>query len=111
MESVGKIFFQSLMQFDGETRKGMWENIVMFGGTSAAQGIADRVKRELAPLLPSRATVKIVRTKPKDRVVSSWIGGSIVASTSDFVSNLCLTKAKYEEEGIDRALLFQELFQ
>jgi actin-related protein len=111
MESVGKIFFQSLMQFDGETRKGMWENIVMFGGTSAAQGIADRVKRELAPLLPSRATVKIVQTKPKDRVVSSWIGGSIVASTSDFVSNLCLTKAKYEEEGIDRALLFQELFQ
>tara|TARA_B100000780_G_C20898773_1_gene357701 strand:+ start:122 stop:547 length:426 start_codon:yes stop_codon:yes gene_type:complete len=111
MESVGKILFQSLTQFDAETRKNMWENIVLFGGTSAAVGTSDRVKRELAPLLPGRAVVKITETKPADRVVSPWIGGSIIASTPDFLSNFCLTKEKYEEDGVDRALRLQEFFQ
>ena len=111
MESVGKILFQSLTQFDGDTRKNMWENIVLFGGTSTALGMSNRVKLELAPLLPGKAVVKIVETKVGDRAVSSWIGGSIVAATPDFVSTLCLTKAKYEEEGVDRALLLQEIFQ
>ena len=111
MENMGKILFQSLTQFDGETRRSMWENIVLFGGTSVAQGMSQSIKRELAPLLPKKAVVKIVQTKPGDRVIGSWIGGSIVGSTTDFVSNLCLTKAKYEEEGVDRALLLQEVFQ
>ena len=111
MESVGKILFQSLTQFDADTKRAMWENIVLFGGTSTAVGMADRVRRELIPLLPGKATVKIIETKVDDRAISSWIGGSIVASTLDFESNLCLTKSNYEEEGLDRALMLQEMFQ
>jgi actin-related protein len=111
MESVGKILFQSLTQFDADTKRAMWENIVLFGGTSTAVGMADRVRRELIPLLPGKATVKIIETKVDDRAISSWIGGSIVASTLDFESNLCLTKSKYEEDGLDRALMLQEMFQ
>jgi actin-related protein len=110
MESVGKILFQSLTQFDADTRRNMWENIVLFGGTSTAAGMSNRVKRELFPLLPGKAEIKIVQSKIADRAISSWIGGSIVATTPDFAS-LCLAKSKYEEEGVDRALLLQEIFQ
>ncbi len=111
MDSVGKVLFQCLSQFDTETRRAMWENMVLFGGTSAIPGMSQRLKRELAPLLPGRAVVKIVETLPAQRAVGSWIGGSIVAAVPSFVSSMCLTKAAWAEEGADRAVLLQEYFQ
>ena len=111
MDSVGKVLFQCLSQFDAETRRAMWENMVLFGGTSAIPGMSQRLKRELAPLLPGRAVVKIVETLPAQRAVGSWIGGSIVAAVPSFASSMCLTKAAWAEEGADRAVLLQEYFQ
>lgn len=61
------------------TRRGaddqdLYGNIVMSGGTTMYNGIADRMQKEITALAPSSMKVKIV--SPPERKYSVWIGGS-----------------------------------
>jgi actin, other eukaryote len=111
MDSIGKVLFQSLSHLTTDMRHTMLENLVLFGGSSVIPGMSTRLKNELAPLLPARAVVKIIETRPADRVMSSWIGGSLIGALPAFTSSMCVSKQKYDEDGVDRVNLLQEHFQ
>ena len=111
MDSIGKVLFQSLSHLTTDMRHTMLENLVLFGGSSVIPGMSTRLKNELAPLLPARAVVKIIETRPADRVMSSWIGGSLIGALPAFASSMCVSKQKYDEDGVDRVNLLQEHFQ
>ena len=88
--------FQTIMKCDIDIRKDLYANIVMSGGTTMFQGIAERMTKELTALAPSTMKIKVVA--PPERKYSVWIGGSILASLSTF-QQMWISKAEYDESG------------
>ncbi len=84
------------MKCDIDVRKDLYENMVMSGGTTMYEGIADRLEKEMISLAPAKVKVKI--NAPAERKFSVWIGGSILSSLSTF-STMWITKDDYEESG------------
>ena len=98
MESDGihKLTFQSIMRCDVDIRKDLYCNMVLSGGTTMLDGIAERVSKEMHILVPDSMTIKVVA--PPERKYSVWIGGSILASLSTF-EEMWVSKEEYEEAG------------
>jgi actin beta/gamma 1 len=88
--------FQTIMKCDVDIRRDLYANIVMSGGTTMFQGIAERMTKELTSLAPSTMKIKVVA--PPERKYSVWIGGSILASLSTF-QQMWISKAEYDESG------------
>ena len=66
-------------------RKDLCKNIIMSGGTTMYDGIADRLKEEIIAQLPAGAEVRIVASA--DRKYAVWKGASTLASLSTFESS------------------------
>merc|ERR1719499_2810200 len=95
-EGVHTLTFNSIMKCDVDIRKDLYANIVMSGGTTMFDKMAERLQKEITNLAPSSMTIKIVA--PPERKYSVWIGGSILASLSTF-EEMWVTKDEYDESG------------
>jgi len=93
---VHETTYNSVFKCDIDIRKDLYANIVLSGGTTMYPGIADRMHKEIAGLVPSAMKVKIIA--PPERKYSVWIGGSILASLSTFQS-MWISKLEYDESG------------
>jgi len=93
---VHDTLFQTIMKCDVDIRKDLYANIVMSGGSTMFDGIADRLTKEMVALAPSTMKVKVVA--PPERKYSVWIGGSILASLSTF-QQMWISKDEYDESG------------
>ena len=60
MESAGihEITFNSILKCDMDTRKDLYANIVLSGGTTMFPGFTDRMQREITALAPSTVQIK-----------------------------------------------------
>nr|XP_010934377.1 actin-related protein 6 isoform X1 [Elaeis guineensis] len=74
----------------------LFESIILTGGSTLFPRFAERLERELRPLVPDNYQVKI--TTQEDPILGVWRGGSLLASSPDFES-MCITKSEYEEIG------------
>jgi len=88
--------YDSIMKCDVDIRKDLYGNIVLSGGTTMFEGIAERMEKEIKALAPQSMKIKIVA--PPERKYSVWIGGSILASLSTF-QQMWITKQEYDESG------------
>eukprot|EP00295_Goniomonas_pacifica_P013538 CAMPEP_0175886610 /NCGR_PEP_ID=MMETSP0107_2-20121207/45723_1 /TAXON_ID=195067 ORGANISM="Goniomonas pacifica, Strain CCMP1869" /NCGR_SAMPLE_ID=MMETSP0107_2 /ASSEMBLY_ACC=CAM_ASM_000203 /LENGTH=78 /DNA_ID=CAMNT_0017206993 /DNA_START=14 /DNA_END=247 /DNA_ORIENTATION=+ len=70
------------MKCDVDIRRDMFANIVLSGGSTMFPGISDRFQKEITHMAPGATRVRIIA--PPERKVSTWIGGSILASLSTF---------------------------
>jgi actin-related protein len=95
-EGVHKLTFSSIMKCDVDIRKDLYNNIVMSGGTTMFNGIAERLQKEVKALAPDSMTIKIIA--PPERKYSVWIGGSILSSLSTF-EEMWINKSEYDEAG------------
>ncbi|XP_077211220.1 actin-related protein 6 isoform X2 [Tasmannia lanceolata] len=77
----------------------LFESIILTGGSTLFPRFAERLKRELRPLVRDDYQVKI--TTQEDPIRGVWRGGSLLASSPDFES-MCVTKSEYEELGSAR---------
>lgn len=79
-----------------------WEellaNVALAGGTSLLPGLPERVQTELERLAPRGSRVRVL--SGSQRHVSSWLGGSILASLGTF-QRLWVSRADYQEHGAD----------
>ena len=85
----------------------MLYNIVLAGGTSMMPGFKDRIYDEVYEGFKS----DFIHLEPNvvaenNRYMSTWVGGSMLASMSTF-KELFITKAEFSEHG-DR--YFQKIF-
>ena len=98
MESAGvhETTFNSIGKCDIDIRKDLYGNVVLSGGTTMFEGIAERLTKELTQLAPASMKVKVVA--PPERKYSVWIGGSILASLSTF-QQMWISKNEYDESG------------
>ncbi|WOH01026.1 hypothetical protein DCAR_0520404 [Daucus carota subsp. sativus] len=74
----------------------LYESIILTGGSTLFPRFAERLERELRPLVPDNYRVKI--STQEDPILGVWRGGSLLASSPDF-ETMCVTKAEYEELG------------
>jgi actin beta/gamma 1 len=88
--------YQSIMKTDVDIRKDLYLNVVLSGGSTMFEGIAERMNKELVALAPNTMKVKI--TAPPERKYSVWIGGSILASLTTF-QQMWISKGEYDESG------------
>jgi len=95
-EGIHQTTYDSIMKCDVDIRKDLYGNIVLSGGTTMFDFIADRMEKEIKNLAPASMKVKIVA--PPERKYSVWIGGSILASLSTF-QTMWISKSEYDESG------------
>jgi actin-related protein len=88
--------FQSIMKCDVDIRKDLYLNVVLSGGSTMFEGIAERMNKEIVALAPN--TMKVNITAPPERKYSVWIGGSILASLTTF-QQMWISKGEYDESS------------
>jgi len=93
-----------------DTRRGLYKNIVLSGGSTMFKDFGRRLERDLKRLVDTRLELTEQRTGAKTTPIevnvvthkrqryAVWFGGSIMATTDQFYQ-LSHTKAQYEEEG------------
>lgn len=95
-QGVHQTTHDSIQKCDLDIRRDLYGNIVLSGGTTMYEGIADRMIKEISGLAASSIKVKVIA--PPERKYSVWIGGSILSSLSTFQS-MWITKEEYDESG------------
>merc|ERR1719400_2408517 len=95
-DGIHSLTFASIMKCDVDIRKDLYSNIVLSGGSTMYEGMAERMTKEMVALAPPTIKIKVVA--PPERKYSVWIGGSILASLSTF-QQMWISKQEYDECG------------
>jgi len=86
----------SIQKVDVDLRKVLYQNIVLSGGSTLFPGFGDRLLDEVKGLAPANIKIKI--SAPPERLYSTWIGGSILASLATF-KKMWVSSEEWEEDG------------
>lgn len=81
---------------DDAEQNTMYNNIVLAGANTLFPYLSDRLQVMVAGLIAPETKIKI--SDPPERAFSTWIGGSIFASSHNF-QKICINKNEYEEHG------------
>lgn len=95
-KSMPGLCYASIQASDIDVRKDLCKNIILSGGTTMYEGLADRLKEEIVAQLPAGAEVRIIASA--DRKYAVWKGASTLASLSTFESSW-ITADDYQEHG------------
>lgn len=82
LEGVHKYCFDTVMKCDQDVRRDLFGNIILSGGSTLFEGMAERMWHEMHALAPTNNKIKVLA--PPERKYSVWLGGSILASLSTF---------------------------
>ena len=99
VEPLSKLIYKSIQYCKNiDFGRSLWSNVVLIGGSSVYDGMAQRLANELSPLTAQSLPVKVIPAgKPNDQKIASWLGGSILGSLS--VNEIKMTKEDYVEHG------------
>uniref|UniRef100_A0A915CP60 Actin n=1 Tax=Ditylenchus dipsaci TaxID=166011 RepID=A0A915CP60_9BILA len=81
-DGLAQCVANSILKCDFDLRKTLYQNIVLSGGSTLFAGFGDRLLYEMRRLAPKDVKVRILA--PQERLYSTWIGGSILASLDTF---------------------------
>eukprot|EP01127_Copromyxa_protea_P004322 TRINITY_DN14199_c0_g1_i1.p1 TRINITY_DN14199_c0_g1~~TRINITY_DN14199_c0_g1_i1.p1 ORF type:complete len:465 (-),score=95.62 TRINITY_DN14199_c0_g1_i1:13-1305(-) len=93
---IPEMIKKMISQCDLDTRKGMWENIIVTGGSSMFPGFIERLKSEIAAISPENIT-PVVKAAP-NRFNAVHKGASNLAYYNEFF-DWSITLDEYEIEG------------
>jgi len=100
IDGVQKYLLKSIKNTPYKEREVLCNNLIIAGGNTMFSGFTDRLMKELTPLVnpivPNNVKIKMIA--PQKRYMSSYVGGSILASLSSF-KDLWITKSEYQEQG------------
>lgn len=96
LEGIHNYCYDSVMKCDTDVRKDLFQNIILSGGSTLFEGLAERMWSEIHNLAPTNVRIKVMA--PPERKYSVWLGGSILASLSTF-QTMWITKGEYDESG------------
>lgn len=95
-EGLHEVLIFAVQKSDTDLRKILFQNIVLSGGSTLYKGFGDRLLFEMRKLASKDIKIKI--SAPQERLYSTWIGGSILASLDTF-KKMWVSKREYEEDG------------
>ena len=89
---------KSIMRTDIDLRRTFFSQIILSGGSTLFPGFGDRLLSEVKkhPLSPKDTKIRI--SAPTERLYSTFVGGSILASLSTFKS-MWVSKSDWQEQG------------
>ncbi|KAL3865673.1 hypothetical protein ACJMK2_043037 [Sinanodonta woodiana] len=93
---VHKLVIDSINRCDVDTRRDLYKDIILVGGTTQMKGFEERLKHELQLLAPDNTKINI--TVPNNRQHTVWLGGAILASSATF-QEMWISKQEYQEHG------------
>mmetsp|Transcript_2087 Transcript_2087/g.1958 ORF Transcript_2087/g.1958 Transcript_2087/m.1958 type:complete len:151 (-) Transcript_2087:185-637(-) len=96
MHSIQDLTFTSIQECDVDVRRDLYENIILSGGSTMFDGLAERLQAEVTARAPKAISVKVISSP--DRRYAVWLGGSTLSSLSTFAS-MWITKDDYNEHG------------
>jgi actin len=82
MDGVHTYCNNSVQSCEEAIRADLYANIVLSGGSTLFEGMAERMWREMYALNPKENKVAVLG--PPERLYSVWLGGSILASMTSF---------------------------
>jgi centractin len=91
----------AIMRSDMDLRAKLFGQIVLSGGSTLFKGFGERLLNEVRKhkMCPKGSKIRIVA--PPERLYTTWIGGSILASLGTF-QTMWITRADYIEHGAGR---------
>jgi len=95
-KSLHELTHASIQASDIDVRKDLCKNIILSGGTTMYEGLADRLKAEVTAKQPAGAEIRVIASA--DRKYAVWKGASTLASLSTFASSW-VTAEDYQEHG------------
>eukprot|EP00591_Stephanopyxis_turris_P000209 CAMPEP_0195520650 /NCGR_PEP_ID=MMETSP0794_2-20130614/17378_1 /TAXON_ID=515487 /ORGANISM="Stephanopyxis turris, Strain CCMP 815" /LENGTH=381 /DNA_ID=CAMNT_0040650061 /DNA_START=153 /DNA_END=1298 /DNA_ORIENTATION=+ len=93
---VADMLVNSVMKSDLDLRATLFDQVVLSGGSTLFSGFGDRFLHEVRQRAPGHTRIRI--SAPPERIHSTWVGGSILASLSTF-KNMWVSLEDYEEYG------------
>jgi len=81
-----------------DLRKELLQSLILVGGGSILPGLVERLNKELSIILPSTLKPKFLIPSKNERLFSTFIGASILASLGSF-QQLWISKNEYDEFG------------
>ena len=94
---IHKALLCSIERSDVDIRQELVRNVLLAGGNTMFEGLADRLRKELAILPPTLSTGLKVIAMP-ERKYSVWIGGSVLGTLPTFAP-MSISKSEYNESG------------
>ncbi|RDW71690.1 actin-related protein 6-like protein [Coleophoma crateriformis] len=80
---------------------GLWPallaNIIVVGGNANISDFIYRLQRDIRALAPAECIVRVAR--PADPILATWEGGAALATNTEALSTLSVTKQEYDEHG------------
>lgn len=95
-EGIHEVLAFTIQRSDMDLRKTLYGNIVLSGGSTLFKGFGDRLLSEVKKLAPKDIKIRI--SAPSERLYSTWIGGSILASLDTF-KKMWVSKKEWDEEN------------
>ncbi|MHA1551799.1 MAG: actin family protein [Candidatus Heimdallarchaeaceae archaeon] len=97
---------ESAQKCDRDLLKVILSNIVLIGGGTLYRGFKERFYSDIRSKIPDHIEINV--EADSNRLIKSWIGGSILTSLNLFNErNLWVSKAEYDEKGssaVDRCI-------
>jgi len=93
---VAELVKRAIGQCDLDTRKPLWENILLVGGRSLFPNFVERLLPELKKLAPDQTTPVI--NCPENRLFATWLGAATLAMGAEFF-DLIITNEELTDEG------------
>jgi len=98
IQGIHDLTFSSIKECDTDVKKDLYESVILSGGTTLYDGIAERLTKELTNRAPKSIKINVV-AQP-DRYYAVWRGGSTLASLASFQEQT-MSKQDYEEHGAE----------
>lgn len=95
-EGIHDVLYYAIQKSDLDLRKVLYQNIVLSGGSTLFKGFGDRLLAEIRKNAPKDLKIRI--SAPQERLYSTWIGGSILASLDTF-KRMWVSKREFDEDG------------
>jgi actin-related protein len=93
---IHKLVNKSIAECDVDTRKSLWENIILTGGSAMFEGYADRFRKEIKALAPTAINARV--TTVRNPINAVFNGAAQLAGLPSFKDSW-ITKEEYEETG------------
>lgn len=116
-EGIHEVLIYSIQKSDMDLRKMLYQNIVLSGGSTLFKGFGDRLLSEIKKHVAKDMKIRVSSGRnrvdwltwsiilsslqiaaPQERLYSTWMGGSILASLDTF-KKMWISKREYDEEG------------
>lgn len=102
---IHELLAHSISRADLDLRQTLFSQIVLSGGSTMFEKFGERLLSDLKKLAPKEIKIRIAA--PPERKMSTWIGGSILASLATF-KKMWVSKEEYLEG--DSSILHRKAF-